>query len=120
MRWVRQVVLPRMSSGALPEVPVASRCGTDTRTGCYVTLGRRRCVIGISLHGSHRNLLPSVQPAAHPRFLVKVDTREQPYRVIEKLAQSCAAATVARRRGIDHHALARQVLGEGVSLRARA
>jgi hypothetical protein len=52
-------------------------------------------------------------PLARDRF-------QGPGHVFTQLAQSCAAATVTRHRGSDHHALAREVLGEDVSLRALA
>ena len=45
---------------------------------------------------------------------------QRPRHVLAELAQAIAAATCARRRRIDHHALARQVVGERVALGAAA
>ena len=52
-------------------------------------------------------------PLARDRF-------QGPGHVLTQLAQSYAATTITRRRRNDHHALAREVLGEGVSFGALA
>ena len=52
-------------------------------------------------------------PLARHRF-------QGPGHVLAQLAQAVAAAAFARRRRIDHHPLARQMLGEGLALGALA
>ena len=102
----------RLMLAELLEQDHRQQIGPSPSPGDHMERGRRLADLLTILAGE---LLPhrfDHLPLARDRF-------QGPGHVLAQLAQSRAAATVTCRRRIDHHALAREVLGEGVSFGGR-